>query len=154
MSLLTDRLLSITRAFSESRLRPPILPFRGYAPDRAAFGNPGVLDAENVMPTPDGFRPLKALSVESDALTARCRGATAAADVDGNVYVYAGDATKLYRLVNETFEDASKSGGYSGTTFFETRGTTFLMLTWFSYDPYYDLYLPVWNDLLSTYDVP
>lgn len=48
----------------------------------------------------------------------------------------------------------SKSGGYSGTTFFETRGTTFLMLTWFSYDPYYDLYLPVWNDLLSTYDVP
>lgn len=72
-------------------------------------------DAQNVIPIVDGFGPLKGLSVDSDALTARARGAVAAADSSGNIYVYAGDATKLYQLVNEVFSDVSKSGGYSGS---------------------------------------
>lgn len=48
----------------------------------------------------------------------------------------------------------SKSGGYSGQTFFETRGTTFLMLSFVANDQYWDTYVPIWGDLLNTYVVP
>ena len=48
----------------------------------------------------------------------------------------------------------SSNGGYSGQSFFETRGTSFLMLTWVVNDAYFDLYSPIWGDLLGTYEVP
>ncbi len=48
----------------------------------------------------------------------------------------------------------SKAGGYSGLSFFETRGTTFLMLTLFADDSVYELYLPTFDTILSTYDIP
>ncbi|MBN1427755.1 MAG: hypothetical protein JXB07_05170 [Anaerolineae bacterium] len=43
---------------------------------------------------------------------------------------------------------------YKGTSFFETRGTTFLFLTWYVDDDHYDVYEPVWIDLVDSYDVP
>lgn len=48
----------------------------------------------------------------------------------------------------------STSGGYDGETFFETRGTTFLLLTWTVNTDAYDLYVPVWERLLKSYTVP
>ncbi|MBN1310005.1 MAG: hypothetical protein JXB30_01210 [Anaerolineae bacterium] len=48
----------------------------------------------------------------------------------------------------------SAEGNYSGTTFFETRGTSFLFLTWFADDDHYDLYEPIWLDLVESYDIP
>jgi hypothetical protein len=48
----------------------------------------------------------------------------------------------------------SKAGGYSGVSFFETRGTTFLMLTYLADDPVYELYLDTFDTILSTYDIP
>lgn len=48
----------------------------------------------------------------------------------------------------------SKEGGYSGQSFFETRGTSFLMLTFTANNDYYDLYGGIWTVLLDTYAVP
>ena len=48
----------------------------------------------------------------------------------------------------------SQSGDYSGESFFETRGTTFLLLTWVVNNGSYDLYVPIWGDLLDTYTIP
>ncbi|HKZ54104.1 MAG TPA: hypothetical protein VJ123_01390 [Anaerolineales bacterium] len=48
----------------------------------------------------------------------------------------------------------SESGQYSGISFFETRGTVFLMLTFVANDDVYDLYSPIFDNLLDTYDVP
>jgi hypothetical protein len=48
----------------------------------------------------------------------------------------------------------SRSGGFSGQSFFETRGTTFLMLTYLVTDGYGDIYGPVWENTLSTYAIP
>jgi hypothetical protein len=48
----------------------------------------------------------------------------------------------------------SRSGGFSGQSFFETRGTTFLMLSYLVDDGYADYYGPVWDNTLSTYSVP
>ncbi|MBM4422678.1 MAG: hypothetical protein FJ030_04715 [Chloroflexi bacterium] len=55
---------------------------------------------------------------------------------------------------SERLDWFSPSGGYSGETFFETRGTTFLMLTFVANDQFWDLYQPVWSDLVGSYDVP
>ena len=48
----------------------------------------------------------------------------------------------------------SESLGVDGTSFFETRGTTFLLLTWVVDSAAYDQYFPVWDTLVSSYDVP
>lgn len=93
-----------------------IIPFGEYAPDNPALGNEGATVAKNVIPAIKGYKKFASLSNYSSALTAYCRGAFAAMDTDGNVHSYAGDATKLYRLVSTTFTDSSKTGGYSSAT--------------------------------------
>jgi len=48
----------------------------------------------------------------------------------------------------------SPSGGQSGLSFFETRGTTFLMLTLSSDDSLSSIYTPIFNNVLDSYEVP
>jgi pimeloyl-ACP methyl ester carboxylesterase len=48
----------------------------------------------------------------------------------------------------------SPGSAYQGQSFFETRGTTFLLLTMMFDDPYADFYLPLMGELISTYQVP
>jgi hypothetical protein len=48
----------------------------------------------------------------------------------------------------------SPSGDYSGISFFETRGTTFLLFTALYDNPYEDIYLDTLDYAISTYDVP
>jgi hypothetical protein len=101
----------------QSKKRAPItLPFGEWLPDLADYRNPGCTNALNVIPAADGFRPMPDKTVQSDALDATALGAFAARDTSGNVSVYAGDATKLYALSNQSFSDISKSGGYSTAT--------------------------------------
>jgi hypothetical protein len=48
----------------------------------------------------------------------------------------------------------STSLGVDGTSFFETRGTTFLLLTWIVDTAAYDQYFPVWDNLVDSYLIP
>ncbi len=48
----------------------------------------------------------------------------------------------------------SPSGDYSGVSFFESRGTTFLLFTVMYDNPYEDAYLDTLDYTISTYDVP
>ena len=48
----------------------------------------------------------------------------------------------------------SPGGDYSGTSFLETRGTTFLLFTTMYDNPYEDAYLETLNYTISTYDIP
>jgi hypothetical protein len=48
----------------------------------------------------------------------------------------------------------SKKGGYSGQSFFETRGTTFLMLSWIVGNGYEEMFGPVFDNTLATYSIP
>ena len=105
--MLSQRLARIQGVMASQELSPVTIPFAGWQPDRADYANPGSTEALNVVPTPDGFRPLPDLVTQSDALTARCQGAAAAKDTSGNVSFYAGDVSKLYRLVGGAFQDAS-----------------------------------------------
>jgi len=83
------------------------LKFGEWLPDLPALDNPGATIAENVIPHLDSYRQMRELAATSSALTAYCRGAAAYSDKDGNSEIYAGDATKLYRIASETWADKS-----------------------------------------------
>ena len=48
----------------------------------------------------------------------------------------------------------SAAGGVDGESFFETRGTTFLLLTWVVNSSDYDLFQPMWSTLVKSYAIP
>jgi|TARA_R100001143_G_scaffold58526_1_gene56466 hypothetical protein len=86
----------------------PIVSFPGWAPDRAPLGSTGSINAINVIPTTDGFRPLPDLKTQASALSARCQGAVAVQATGGEVYTYAADASKLYRIdVSESLTEVT-----------------------------------------------
>jgi hypothetical protein len=55
---------------------------------------------------------------------------------------------------SERLDWYSPAGGLDGVSFFETRGTTFLLLTWIVNTESYDLYFPVWDTLVGSYTIP
>jgi hypothetical protein len=87
-----------------------------WLPDLPDFGNPGSINVRNVYArTPQSYGPVASPMVYSSALDARCQGAAAFIDQLGNVNLFAGTATKLYRLVagSVNWADVSKVGGYN-----------------------------------------
>lgn len=86
--------------------------FGSYLPDLPDFENQGATEAKNVIPADTSYKQLNALSAQTDALTARCQGATHGRDYDGNSKNYAGDATKLYELTDGSWADVS-NGTYN-----------------------------------------
>lgn len=92
-----------------------IIPFAEFAPDMPDIAAPLSDCVKNVLPrTATSYEPWRAAVAVSAALTARCQGTATTQDASGNVRVFAGDASKLYRLASgTTFADVSKGGGYT-----------------------------------------
>ncbi len=75
------------------------IPIAEYMPDMPDFNNPGSGLVQNLLPrTEQSYAPFPGLSVAGTALTARCQGAYSMVDNSGNSRMFAGDATKLYRM--------------------------------------------------------
>ncbi len=55
---------------------------------------------------------------------------------------------------SERLDWTSGSNNEYGETFFETRGTTFLMWTWVVNQNYYDTYSPLWGEMVDSYKIP
>ncbi len=92
------------------------LPFGEFLPDQPGLGNPGATLATNVLPMRSHYRPIKGLSVYSNALDENMQGAIGVTKRSGEVYVFAGDASKLYRINRSSapnFEDVSQAGTYN-----------------------------------------
>lgn len=90
------------------------IPFAEWLPDLGDTNNPGATVATNVVPALDGYRPLSSLQsvTLTSVLTAYARGGISVKTSAGVSYVYAGDATKLYRLtVPAAWTDASRLAG-------------------------------------------
>src|SRR5712691_3682118 len=115
------------------------VPLGSYTPDMPDFQNPGSSLIQNLLPrTPESYAPWPSLSVVSNPLTARCQGAYAITDTSGNIRIFMGDATKLYRMdpTSTTPANVSKaattyttgsterwSGAYYGTRVIMTNYT-------------------------------
>lgn len=95
-----------------------IIPFGSYAPDQPVTGLQGAALAKNCLPiTSRSYGPLPALDGYTDAITARCQGAITVRDEENSPHVFAGDASKLYKLNTDgSWEDVSVAGGYSTTS--------------------------------------
>lgn len=111
MLMLTQRLASVPSTNRPAPRRS--FAFGEWLPDLPDLNHPGVTEAKNVWPHIGGYKPWPQLAAFSDAIDARCQGAFSGRDKDGDIHRYAGDASKLYRLVNTTQTDASKVGGYT-----------------------------------------
>ncbi|MCC6779767.1 MAG: hypothetical protein IT537_24565 [Hyphomicrobiales bacterium] len=91
----------------------PILPFSEWRPDVSPYMAAASPIIQNVVPRADGYGPFPGLVDFSQALSAACRGFFYARHTDGSIAVFAGTATKLYRLDNTTlgWTDVSAGGG-------------------------------------------
>lgn len=88
------------------------IPVGEWLPDQPALANTGATEAKNVIPWKDSYKPFYNLAaVSANALGARCQGAYYATDNSGNVFNYAGDATKLYSLQQSSYSDVSRTSG-------------------------------------------
>jgi hypothetical protein len=91
------------------------LPFGAYEPDKPPLRNTEATLVKNCRPSSSGYSPFNGLSVLSDALTAYCRGAISARDVDGNTYTYAADANSYYKLTTTAFTTANGTTPSAGS---------------------------------------
>jgi hypothetical protein len=93
-----------------------IVPIPEFAPDQPDLPSVNSDTVYNVIPvTEASYGPMPSHQPFATALNARCQGGLTASDNSGNVRVYAGDATKLYRIASPgtTASDVSKAAQYS-----------------------------------------
>lgn len=95
----------------------PLLPFGVWSPDTADYESQQANSVLNVVPRGDGYGPFQALSVYTQTLPSPCRGGfyaiSSSGPSSGSVTVFAGTATKLYKLNNTDYSwtDVSLGGG-------------------------------------------
>ena len=77
-----------------------LIPWGQWRPDVSDYNGEHTQRAENVFPRGDGYGPVPNLSAFTDALPAACRGAFLALNTDGTIALFAGTATKLYKMSN------------------------------------------------------
>ncbi len=88
------------------------LPFGEWTPDLPTIDSGGALTATNVIPDAKSYRSFPSLVTYSNtSLGSRCKGGVFAIDAASVAYNYAGDASALYRLGNQTFSDATRLAG-------------------------------------------
>lgn len=95
-----------------------MIPFGEYQPDVPAIVPGGLRGGKNIFPRPAGsYGPMASFVAAISALATRCQGAAAFADSAGNINLFAGTATKLYRAAPgvSAFSDVSQGGGYSAS---------------------------------------
>lgn len=100
------------------------LPFAEFAPDQFPLGSPGAAVVTNVVPrTATTYGPMpSAAAAYSGALSARCIGSYTMKDTSRNVFVFAGDATKLYLLKAGSTNFLDISGAvYTGAPWPDTQ---------------------------------
>jgi hypothetical protein len=90
-----------------------ILPFGEYRPDVSDFNGSFTANLSNVVPRGDGYGPIPSFSALTSTLASPSRGGFYAKNSDGTVTIFAGTATKLYKLSNTdfTWSDVSKAAG-------------------------------------------
>lgn len=105
---LTERLAPLQGNLRAKDPPPKIITFGEWLPDLPAFGNPGVLEAKNVLSGPLSYLPLPRLASTSAAtFDTRVIGAWAGEDSSANVFAYIGTAAKLYDVRSGVITDRS-----------------------------------------------
>lgn len=78
------------------------IPFGEWLPDQPDYKNPGCITADNVWPSPGGYRPVNSLAAQNDKTSGVCRGAMQFFQTDGDSFVVGGTATSLFSVTGGT----------------------------------------------------
>lgn len=89
------------------------LQFGEWTPDVTPLAS-AVVEAKNVTPYVDGYRPLRDVSAKTGALASACVGAAWFTDEANVPQTFAGTAAKLYKRSGDAWSDVSLAGGYTG----------------------------------------
>jgi hypothetical protein len=81
------------------------LKFGKWLPDLPYYENPGLVEANNVIPVDGSYKDLLAFAVQGDAISNRPQGAYAATTTAGLPDIYTGDSTKLYQKNGSAWTD-------------------------------------------------
>lgn len=87
------------------------VPFGEWRPDLGDFANPGSINAKNVLVEGEFYKSVASLVEGADALPSKCKGAFAYRDAIGNVTIFAGTKTKLYKLNGTSWDDITRTTG-------------------------------------------
>lgn len=89
-----------------------VIPFAAWTPDASELNGSAVGDIMNVLCAAGSYLPFPDLEALTGPLPAKPRGYITARSLSGQVTIFAGTATKLYRLNNTDFSwvDVSQSG--------------------------------------------
>lgn len=92
-----------------------LIPFGELMPDMGDFEAGGALVAKNCLPYGQKYKPLEAIAETTNALASACKGSFAYRDSAGTVTIFAGTATKLYKLSGTSWTDVTRAvgGNYS-----------------------------------------
>lgn len=109
--------------------------------------------------SPDGHSVIDNITYDDGTATSKSQAGAVALSLLNQVYTNGANdikitGDKVQPDGSERLTWTSKKGGYSGQSFFETRGTTFLMLSWLVDSGYEDMFGPVFDGVLSSYKVP
>jgi hypothetical protein len=91
-----------------------------YEPDKPEHLSKGLEVADNVYPSPDGYRPFKAFDAVTEALPDTFQGAGAFVGSDGTVQLLAGTASDLYKF-SATLSWTSVLGSLSADRWYFTQ---------------------------------
>lgn len=88
-----------------------VIPFGEWLPDLPPYGLQGATVCTNVLPEAVSYRPFPSLVPFTNSISATCIGFIFATDTALNNYNYAGDATGLYLLTQNSFSVATRLAG-------------------------------------------
>jgi hypothetical protein len=92
-------------------------PIQGWIPDADDTAIGVLVDVQNMIPTVRGYAGAPSpLPVNLPALASECRGSAMVNTLNDASVLFAGTQTGLYKASGSTWEDVSKSGGYTGST--------------------------------------
>lgn len=94
--------------------------FGPLEPDKPEHLQRGLQTADNVYPSPDGYRPVKAFDAMTPALAATFQGGASFVASDSTVQMLAGTASNLYRF-DSTLAWSSMIGGLSAGRWYFTQ---------------------------------
>ena len=92
-----------------------MIQFGEWLPDQSDLGNPGVLEATNVLPSARGYKPVRGLAQLSNAADNYIRGMFATRKQDRTVQLFAGDSAKIYKYASSDsdLDNVSTTGNYT-----------------------------------------
>lgn len=88
-----------------------LIPFGEWLPDTGDFDAQGALVVRGCVPFGGKYRPFEGSAETGDAIPTACKGAFAYRDAAGTVTIFAGTATKLYKLSGTSWVDVTRASG-------------------------------------------